>query len=172
MASTSRLHSYTERVASSAVFAVVARVLFVFPLLGIVSALRDPELDATSRAITIGGLGVSSFLLLVVGLWFVALDVTVGDEALRFRFGPFGRTLNASAVREVRVVRYPALAFGGWGWRFGRVDGRSAQAYTVPFVRSGLTVTMAEGKTYYISSRSPERLAEAIETMQRREGLA
>ena len=171
MASTSRLDSYTERVTSAAWFTVVARVLFMLPLFGIAATFRDTEMDAVSRAITVAGLGLSSTILLIVGLWFVTLEVTVG-AALRFRFGPFGRTLGASTVRDVRVVRYPALAFGGWGWRFGRVDGRSAQAYTVPFLRSGLTVTTVEGRTYYISSRAPERLAEAIETMQRREGLA
>ena len=164
--------TYQERVAASRWFGVVTRVLPIAPLFGIVAAVRDPELGSAGRAATVGGLLFASAILVGVARWFVALEVTVTGESLRFRFGPFGRTLGASALRGVRVREYPWVAFGGWGWRFGRLDGGSAQAYSVPFIREGVAVTTAAGRTYYLSSREPRRLAEAIERLQHGEGAA
>ena len=163
---------YEEHVAASRWFAIMARLLPIVPLVGIVAVVRDPELGSAGRAATAGGLLISSAILVGVARWFVALDVTVTSEALRFRFGPFGRTLGASALRAARVRAYPWIAFGGWGWRLGRLDGGSAQAYSVPFLREGVVVTTAEGRTYYISSRAPARLVEAIERLQHGAGAA
>jgi hypothetical protein len=164
--------AYEEHVAAAGWFGVLARLLPIVPLIGIVASLRDPEIGSAGRAATIGGLLFTSAILVGVARWFVALDVTVTGEALRFRFGPFGRTLGASALRAARVREYPWLAFGGWGWRLGRLDGGSAQAYSVPFLREGVAVTTAEGRTYYISSRAPARLVEAIERLQHGAGAA
>lgn len=163
---------YEEHVAAAGWFGVLARLLPLAPLVGIIAAVRDPELESTGRAATVGGLLFTAAILVGVARWFVALDVTVTSEALRFRFGPFGRTLGASALRAARVRQYPWIAFGGWGWRLGRLDGGSAQAYSVPFLREGVAVTTAEGRVYYISSRAPARLVEAIERLQHGAGAA
>lgn len=164
--------AYREHVQASGWFGLLGRVLFIAPLVGAIAAFRDHEMAPTERAVTLVSVGIAGFALLLVSRWFLALDVTVSAEALRFRFGPFGRTLGASALRQARVRSYPWLAFGGWGWRFGRLDGGSAQAYSVPFLNDGVAVTTAEGRTYYISSREPERLVEAIERLQHGTGAA
>lgn len=164
--------TYREHVPATRWFGFVARLLFLAPVAGIVSIARDPDVGTTGRVLGIIVLVVAGLILLAVGRWFLALEVTVSAEALRFRFGPFGRTLGASALREAQVRQYPWLAFGGWGWRFGRLDGGSAQAYSVPFLREGVAVATTEGRTYYISSRTPQRLVEAIERLQHGAGAA
>ena len=164
--------AYEEHVAAAGWFGVLARVLPLAPLAGMVAAFRDPEIGPAGRAATVGGLLIASAILVGVARWFVALDVSVTSESLRFRFGPFGRTLGASALRAARVRSYPWIAFGGWGWRLGRLDGGAAQAYSVPFLRDGVAVTTVEGRTYYISSRTPARLVEAIERLQHGAGAA
>src|SRR5205085_482225 len=44
------------------------------------------------------------------------LRIRVDSEALRFRFGPFGRTLKAADIRAAGVEPYRVWSLGGWGW--------------------------------------------------------
>lgn len=105
---------------------------------------------------------VLTVVLGAVAVVFARLRIEAGDDALRFRFGPFGPTLNAADIQSAEAAPYRWLAFGGWGIRFGRVSGHSVRAYSVPFLRSGVLVEAAGGKRYYVSSRRPEALAAAI----------
>jgi hypothetical protein len=162
--------SYHEHVESAAWFALIVRLLVLAPLLGVIAAVRDPELSANERTGTIVLLGAASIVLGIFAPWLLSVRIDVDPQVLRFRIGPFRRTLVASTVATARVERYSALAYGGWGWRFEWRRGRAAQAYTVPFLRTGVQVTTREGRTYYISSRAPQRLAQAIVTMQRGAG--
>ena len=111
----------------------------------------------------IAGLAVlaSAAPLPVAARLFGALRIEVDERALRARFGPFGPTLPAGDVEEARAEPYRWRSYGGWGLRWSRVDGRSARACTVPFLRTGVAID-ASGRRYYLNSRRPDGLAAAV----------
>ncbi|MSQ29337.1 MAG: hypothetical protein EXR68_02475 [Dehalococcoidia bacterium] len=102
------------------------------------------------------------------------MTVEVDANGVCFRFGLFGRTLHTVDIEAAATERYSLWTFGGWGWRFGlrRDDqGRWKEAFTVPFLRTGVAVSSRRGR-FYLSSRTPEQLAEAIRAVIRWEGQA
>lgn len=115
----------------------------------------------------------ASALLVLVAIVFLHLRVEIDDATLRFRFGPFGRTLLAADIESAAVERYRWGTCGGWGWRFGWLEGSLVQAFSVPFLRTGVRIRTRGGKQYYVSSRAPERMSAAIMQLARqREGSA
>jgi hypothetical protein len=116
-------------------------------------------------------LGVA-VLLVPVSLCFARLRIEVSDRTVRFRFGPFGPTLDVRAIRSADAVPYRWVAFGGWGVRLGRISGQWVRAYSVPFVRTGVALEVSSGRRYYVSSRHAEALASAIRGVAAREGQA
>ena len=71
---------------------------------------------------------------------FLVVRIAVDESPLRVRLGSFGCTLDGQAIEEVRVAPYRWLAYGGRGLRWGKDDGRSARACSVPFLRGGVAV--------------------------------
>jgi hypothetical protein len=130
------------------------------------------EASASERLWTAASMAPVAAILLVVGFVFGQLHIEVRDS-VRFRFGPFGPTQNAVDIQAASAEPYRWLAFGGWGIRFGRLAGRTVRAYSVPFWRTGVTVELRDGKRYYISSRRPDALAAAVQSLAGlREGQA
>ena len=103
---------------------------------------------------------------------FGALRIQVDDRALRARFGPFGPTLPGEAITAARAERYRWLPHGGWGLRWGRLGGRTSQACSVPFLRTGVAVEARNGRLYYLSSRRPDELAAAVNRLAGNAGRA
>jgi hypothetical protein len=158
---------YREAVPPARWFEAVIRLCALLPLIAAVGIVADEE--ATGAA----WLGVAAFTAVSLALsvfipQLLRLHIEVSRGQLRVRVGPFGRTIEGSAIRSARPERYRPWAFGGWGWRFGW-SGGPIQAYSVPFLRSGVEVETSRGR-YYLSSRTPARLAQAIERLAQQEG--
>ncbi|MCJ7492460.1 MAG: DUF3093 family protein [Dehalococcoidia bacterium] len=101
-------------------------------------------------------------LLVFVFFSFRYLRIAVSDEELRFAFGMLRRTLPLAAIQSVEAKKYRWLTYGGWGIRYA-LGGR--RAWSLPGVPEGVEFTLAEGtrvRRYFVSSRSPELLAEAV----------
>jgi hypothetical protein len=150
---------YRESVLASRWLMAAIALAAVAAFAGAVATLRSEDEHRGATAVMLAAILA---VLIAVALCFARLRIATDGGTLRFRFGPFGPTLDASEIRSVEVTRYRWLAFGGWGIRFGRIAGHRATAYSVPFLRSGVTIETANGKRYYVSSRQPESLAEAI----------
>ncbi len=126
-------------------------------------ALRDPSLSLAGRvgvaaAFALGGLAIG-----VVGLVFSRLQVHAGPEGVRAGFGPFASTIAPASIAAAHAERYRWLRFGGWGLRLSW--NLRDRAYSVPFVPEGVTIELLGGRTVFVSSRQPERLAAAIDAL-------
>jgi hypothetical protein len=101
--------------------------------------------------------------LLVLALFsFRRLRIQVSDTAVQFRFGLLRKSLPLGKIQGCEPKRYNWLPYGGWGVRF-TLGGR--RAWSMPGVPRGVEFTVAEGtkvRRYFVSSRSPELLAEAV----------
>jgi hypothetical protein len=157
---------YTEAVPSARWFAVAVRLCALAPLVSAASLLRAPGEPGAGGWIGVAVLGAMSVALFFLVPSLLRLRIEVGNHDLRVRLGPFRRTIAASAIRSAQPERYRPWAFGGWGWRLGWSGGTSMQAYSVPFLRSGVAVETERGR-FYLSSRSPAQLAQAIERLAR-----
>ncbi|MSP22793.1 MAG: hypothetical protein EXR66_07255 [Dehalococcoidia bacterium] len=125
--------------------------------------LRDADLTTQQRALTallvVGACVVGGF----VGLIFSRLNVRAGIDGVRAGFGHFATLIAPEHIEGVHAERYRWLRFGGWGLRFGW-NFRN-RAYSVPFVQRGVTIRLQGGRTVFVSSREPERLAAAIDEL-------
>lgn len=118
--------------------------------------------SATSYAVYYLVMVVALALTVFVFVSFRRLSIAVSDEEVRFGFGVLRKSIPVEAIRACEAKRYNWLAYGGWGLRFA-LGGR--RAYSMPGVAGGVEITVAEGKRvrrYFVSSRYPERLAEAV----------
>jgi hypothetical protein len=156
--------SYEESVRATRWFVLLLGVAALGCLAGALAALLS-ELD---------GRGFTGAMLLVVAAvlgavlgCFARLRIDADQHAIRFRFGPFGPTLDPSTIRSVDPSPYRWLAFGCWGIRLGKVAGHWVRAYSVPFVRTGVAIEVSGGRRYYVSSLHAEALASAIRTATR-----
>ena len=105
---------------------------------------------------------VLAALLLFAFVSFRRLRIAVNDQELQFAFGILRRSLSLAAIQSCEAKRYRWLTYGGWGIRYA-LGGR--RAWSLPGVPGGVEVTVAEGtrvRRYFVSSRSPELLAEAV----------
>ena len=160
--------AYSEIVVASRWVNALAVVLGAGAGAGIAAMWRDGGASDGARGPSTVALAVVAVVLLLAWRWFGRLHVDVDERALRFRFGPLRCTLDAARIARVSPEPYRWWRFGGWGWRFARVERRVVRAYSVPFVRSGVAVDTTDGRRYYISSRAPEALAYAVRALSER----
>jgi hypothetical protein len=93
---------------------------------------------------------------------FRRLTIVISGDVIRFAFGVLRKSIALERIQSCEVRRYKWRTFGGWGIRFAL--GRR-RAWSVPGVAGGVELTVVEGKRvrrYFVSSRSPELLAEAV----------
>lgn len=153
------MNTYEESVYASRWLMVIIVVAAAGSLFSAIDALRG---DGGNRLLGAALPALIAVLLVAVGVLFGRLRIEARGSGLRFHFGPFGRTLDATDIRAAEVVPYRWLRFGGWGIRMGRMAGHSVRAYSVPFLRTGVVLEAHDGSRYYVSSRRPEVLAAAI----------
>jgi hypothetical protein len=143
---------HTQRLTRSPVAAIALALVMV----GVVTAvvLDPPETTDEWVAIALGG-------VLVVMLWFVKLEIVVGETAIDVRlFGPFRRRIPLRDISQVEVADYrPLRQFGGWGWRFGRGGSRQ---YAMAGSRA-VKLTLNDGKEIYLGSDDLDVLHAEIE---------
>ena len=125
--------------------------------------LRDQALTPGERLTTALTVVGACALVGLAGLVFSRLTVRAGADGIRAGFGPFATTLAPDSIEGVRAERYRWLRFGGWGLRLSW--NLRDRAYSVPFVREGVTIRLQGGRTVFVSSRQPERLAAAIDRL-------
>ena len=109
-----------------------------------------------------GRLALGLFFLAMAVLWvavsliFDHLRIEVGEDGVRFGYGPLAKTIRAGELVGVEVEPYPWLTYGGWGIRFST---RKRRAYSVPGCREGAALLVHDGSRYHVSSRNAESLA-------------
>jgi uncharacterized membrane protein YeaQ/YmgE (transglycosylase-associated protein family) len=163
------VNQYAESVRAVRWFLLLLAVAVLGCLAGALAAFLS---EAEGRGFTAGMLLGMAGVLAAVTLCCARLRIEVSEQTVRFRFGPFGRTLDAWTIRSAEAIPYRWIAFGGWGVRLGRISGQWVRAYSVPFVRTGVALEVSSGRRYYVSSRHAEALASAIRRVAAREGQA
>ena len=111
-------------------------------------------------------------LLVIFGIlfpvWFfvMRLEVQVTRTDLRFRMFPLHlqwREFPLATIVKAEAVTYrPIWEYGGWGIRIGR----KGWAYNVSGNR-GVQVTLEGGRSFLLGSLQPEKLATAIQFVDR-----
>jgi hypothetical protein len=97
---------------------------------------------------------------------FFRMKVALFEDRLVVRFGfVYRKTIRVKHIQDCAPYRiaHPMKNYGGWGIRKGR-DGTFA--ITQAFVNDAVKLEMT-GQTYVISSRTPERLCEAIKGLKK-----
>ena len=134
----------------------------VAPLAAILGSAVDGEDTWSLRAIFYPMMALGAALFVFSFVSFRRLRIAVNDDEMRFAFGMLRKTLPLAAIQPVEAKRYRWLTYGGWGIRHA-LGGR--RAWSMPGVPEGVEITVAEGtrvRRYFVSSRSPELLAEAV----------
>ena len=144
--------------------------LAVSALAGLAAAttLRDSDLSSFERAASAVGIGLSGLVVGLICLLFSTLRVHADPEGVRAAFGPFASTFVPGSIAGARPERYRWSRFGGWGIRLAW--NLRDRAFSVPFVPEGVTIQLREGRTVFVSSRQPDRLAAAITELTGRSG--
>ena len=110
----------------------------------------------------------AAYIALTVGIIasFFRMKVTLFEDRLAIRFGIiYRKTIEVERIQDCAPykVKKPIRTYGGWGLRKGR-DGNFA--ITQAFINEAIKLETAE-HTYIISSRTPERLSEAIKGLKK-----
>jgi len=113
--------------------------------------------DVIALLIAVGGSALAfNLLLLVVEVRETHLFIRLG-----WAFPMLWTRIPLADVASVRAVVYrPLLQAGGWGWRFGRFEGRWCRFYNARGKRGVHLV--ADGKHGIIGSQDPERLTAVL----------
>ena len=97
---------------------------------------------------------------------FFRMKVALFEDRLTIRFGIiYRKTIEVEKIQDCAPykVKNPIRTYGGWGLRKGR-DGTFA--ITQAFINEAIKLETPE-QTYIISSRTPERLSEAIKGLKK-----
>ena len=97
---------------------------------------------------------------------FFRMKVALFEDRLTIRFGIiYRKAIEVERIQDCAPykVKNPIRTYGGWGLRKGR-DGTFA--ITQAFINEAIKLETPE-QTYIISSRTPERLSEAIKGLKK-----
>ena len=97
---------------------------------------------------------------------FFRMKVELFEDRLVVRFGLiYRKTIGMDKIQDCTPYRiaHPMKTYGGWGIRKGR-DGTFA--ITQAFINDAVKLETPE-QTYVISSKTPERLCEAIKSLKK-----
>ncbi len=143
------------------------QLILLAGLAGIAFAIVGPAFSgldgAGTYAVYYSTMTVALAFMVFAVVTFRRLTIAVSDTEVRFGFGVLRKSIPLERIRAWEPKRYNWLVYGGWGIRFA-LGGR--RAWSVPGMAGGVELTVAEGtrvRRYFVSSRCPERLAEAVE---------
>lgn len=144
-------------------YALLLGVGFFSVVLPLWTGIRDGEALFSSLFMT-AGIGIIT-LPLVLNL--LCLRTEVQRErvyiTLGLLFPMMWRRIPLDTIEAVQVVRYrPLRDAGGWGYRWGKYDGRWCWYYTMRGNR-GVLVRTCDHRQHIIGSREPEVLARALQ---------
>lgn len=109
-----------------------------------------------------------AYIVLTVGIIasFFQMKVTLSEDKLAIKFGIiYRKAIETDQIEDCSPyqVKNPIKTYGGWGLRKGK-DGTFA--ITQAFINDAVKLETPE-QTYIISSRTPERLCEAIKALKK-----
>jgi len=109
-----------------------------------------------------------AYIVLTVGIIasFFQVKVTLSEDKLAIKFGIiYRKTIETDQIQDCspHKMEHPIKTFGGWGLRKGK-DGTFA--ITQAFIKEAVKLETTE-QTYIVSSRTPERLCEAIKALKK-----
>jgi hypothetical protein len=109
-----------------------------------------------------------AYIVLTVGIIasFFQMKVTLSEDKLAIKFGIiYRKTIETDQIQDCspHKMEHPIKTFGGWGLRKGK-DGTFA--ITQAFIKEAVKLETTE-QTYIVSSRTPERLCEAIKALKK-----
>jgi hypothetical protein len=119
--------------------------------------------------ITLGGLWwlIALYLVTIIIIFsFYEMKVTLFEDKLVIKYGfIYRKTIAVEKIKDCSPckVAHPIKTYGGWGIRGGR-DGTFA--ITQAFINEAIKLETPD-KTFVISSRTPERLCDAIKSVKR-----
>lgn len=123
----------------------------------------DEDLSGWGKWLYYPSMAFGAIVMSVVSIWFRKLIVWVDDSYLAFGYGKFRKRFTFDQIQSVEATPYSAFKYGGAGIRYAKGGHR---AWSVPFLHTGVELKLIEGgkdRTYYISSRRPDELNEAIQ---------
>jgi len=126
-----------------------------------VSLLATALLGALARSAWAAAPTVA--VLLVVGLEFTVLRLTVDRRGLRVRFGPWGWprvTVPLEEIEYAEVAEVRPAEWGGWGYRM-RPGGRALVLRRGPGVR----LVLSGGREFMATTRDPHTAAGLLNTL-------
>jgi hypothetical protein len=109
-----------------------------------------------------------AYIVLTAGIIasFFQMKVTLFEDKLAIKFGIiYRKTIETDQIQDCspHKMEHPIKTFGGWGLRKGK-DGTFA--ITQAFIKEAVKLETTE-QTYIVSSRTPERLCEAIKALKK-----
>jgi hypothetical protein len=109
-----------------------------------------------------------AYIVLTAGIIasFFQMKVTLSEDKLAIKFGIiYRKAIETDQIQDCspHKMEHPIKTFGGWGLRKGK-DGTFA--ITQAFIKEAVKLETTE-QTYIISSRTPERLCEAIKALKK-----
>lgn len=132
--------------------------------LGAAAWLYPEMFDRTQRPILRTLLPAIGVFMGWVALDFDMLRTRVTDAQVRVGWRWTSRTIARSAVRAARVVDYRPWHYGGWGLKWNPFSGKTAYSvFEKKAVEIEYVTPAGKVKTICVSSKQPERLAEAIQ---------
>lgn len=147
------------------------QALLLLGVVGVLAALLLPPLTGDSTfpgwLVFYPVVGLSFIFIVFATINFQHLAIRVSWGKLEFSYGVLKKSMPLDTVTESKVTRYDWLVYGGWGIRLST---KGRRAWSVPGVPGGVEVkAMDKGKerSYFISSRQPRSLLEAIQSNQK-----
>ena len=153
---------YEEEVPAPIWFEAVILVGVVALIVGVAASAAGGQAGWPTYALFYPFMALLGALLLFAFAAFRRLCIVVSDTELRLAFGILRKSVPLTAIQSCEAKDYRWLTYGGWGIRYA-LGGR--RAWSLPGAPRGVEVTVAEGRRvrrYFVSSRSPELLAEAL----------
>ncbi|HEY8453795.1 MAG: DUF1648 domain-containing protein [Micromonosporaceae bacterium] len=129
-----------------------------------VSLLATALVGALARSVWAAAPTVA--VVLIVGLAFTVLRLTVDRRGLRIRFGPWGWpqvTVNLDEIEYAEVTEVRPSEWGGWGYRM-RPRGRALVLRRGPGVR----LALSGGRQFVATTRDPHTVAGLLNTLVER----
>jgi len=113
----------------------------------------------------IGQLVVIIAILLSVGVMYIfRLETNIDEQGIRYRFLPFHRTfrnLRWNELQNCYTRKYrPLSEYGGWGYRFGRGNGKALNVKGT----YGIQTVLKDGTKILIGTQRPEEAQQVINT--------
>lgn len=133
-------------------------------LLFIVLGLMAYLTTIVPRGIPTNILSMVIVLIIIVGMTFRKLRITISDTHLTVGYGFIKHVLRSDNIESVEVTKAPWYLYGGLGIRFG-------WDWSVGYIqnwRRGIRVVPKSGRVLFFSSNKPDEIKKILQDRTRR----